>query len=319
MEYRLVAVISGKGPGSDQFSEALNGLAVDKAGLIHAVGDREVKVFDSDGKLRGHWPTDRPGYCVAIDDAATVYVGEAQQIEKFDSLGNHLTTWRDAARLGVVTAIGFFGEFVLAADAKDRCIRSFDRKANWLIDIGKDNNTKGFMIPNGYLDFSVDAKGVIHAANPAKHRVERYTMSGELLGYFGKFGTHNPEDFPGCCNPTNLTLTREGNVVVTEKAGPRMKVYDTAGTEPRALARAVSPSTEPRALARADSPKLIALIGPEFFDPNCKNMDVAVDLKGRIYVADTVRLTINVFAPETTENERVGAAVTSTTPGGGEA
>jgi hypothetical protein len=60
---------------------------------------------------------------------------------------------------------------------------------------------------------------------------------------------------------------------VTEKAPARVKVYDTEG-------------------------KLLAFIGPDAFDQNCKNMDVAVDSQGRILVAETARLQIRVFAPD---------------------
>ena len=43
------------------------------------------------------------------------------------------------------------------------------------------------------LAFSVDAAGVIHAANPGKHRVERYARDGRLLGHLGRFdGQGNP-------------------------------------------------------------------------------------------------------------------------------
>ncbi len=273
MRYHQVRVISGKGSGPGQFSEALNGICVDSTGLIYAVGDSYVKVLDALGKLQRQWRTEKPGYCVAAGGDSSIYVGEAGQVEEFDRFGKHRATWRDAARLGVVTAIGFSGDFILAADAKDRCIRRYDSGGRWLNDIGKDNKTKGFLIPNGHLDFSVDAERIVHAANPGKHRVERYTLAGELLGHFGRFGTRRPEDFPGCCNPTNLTLMQQGQVVVTEKAAPRLKVYDAAG-------------------------KLLALVGPEAFDANCKNMDVAVDARDWIYVVDTARLHICVFAPD---------------------
>jgi sugar lactone lactonase YvrE len=272
----MVRTLSGKGSGDSQFAEALRGIAVDRSGLIYAVGDSEVKVFDAEGHMHKRWSTARPGYCIAVHDNATVYVGQAGQVETFDASGKRLTTWQDADRLGLITSIGFFGEQVLIADAQDRCIRRYDASGQWLNDIGKDNNTKGFLIPNGHLDFVVDSKGIIHASNPAKHRVERYTMSGELLGRFGKFGGKNPEDFPGCCNPTNLTLDAKERLIVTEKAGPRLKVYDS-------------------------SRKLLAVVDADAFDANCKNMDVAVDAKGNVFVVDTVRLHICVFAPEQAE------------------
>lgn len=276
MDYRQVRVIGGKGSQPHQFAHELRGICLDRTGSIYAVGDSEVKVLDVEGKLQRRWPTERPGYCVAVDDENTVYVGELGQIERFDQSGRHTGAWKDEKRLGVITAIAFFGEYILVADALDRCIRRYDKSGKWLNNIGKDNKTKGFLIPNGHLDFSVDAQGIIHAVNPAKHRVERYSLTGELLGHFGRFGSRRPEDFPGCCNPTNLALNRKGQIIVTEKAGPRMKVYDAAG-------------------------KLLALVDSEAFDANCKNMDVATDLRGLIYVADTVRLHICVFAPEEDE------------------
>jgi len=278
MEYKQIRVVSGRGAGADQFAHELRGIAVDPAGLLYAVGDSAVKVFDKSGKLLRQWETSQPGQCVTIGDDGMVYVGEAGQMEVFDASGKLSKTWQDSERLGLVTAVGMHGDDVYLADAQDRCIRRYNRKGVWQSDIGRDNNTRGFLIPNGQVDFVVDPEGVIHAVNPAKFRIERYTRTGEMLGKFGKFGTHHIEDFQGCCNPTNVTLTKEGYVVVTEKAGPRMKVYDADG-------------------------KLLAYVGNEAFDPNCKNMDVAADAQGNIYVADTARLHVCVFAPVTAEGD----------------
>jgi hypothetical protein len=117
----------------------------------------------------------------------------------------------------------------------------------------------------------VDAQGVIHAANPGKHRVEQYTPAGEILGHIGRVNQLDPSGFPGCCNPTNVAV--RDHIYVTEKAGPRVKVYDFSG-------------------------KLVAVVAADGFDPNSKNMSVAADARGCVYVADTVKLEIHVFAPE---------------------
>ena len=97
-------------------------------------------------------------------------------------------------------------------------------------------------------------------------------LEGEPLGYFGKFGLINPEDFVGCCNPVNLAVTADGSIVTAEKLIPRVKVYDPDGG-------------------------LMALIGPENFDPKCTHLHLAVDSKGRILVADPIRLEIKGFSP----------------------
>lgn len=268
MKLRSVQIISGKGSRPDQFSQALRGIAVDRSGLIYAVGDQEVKVFDAQGRLQRRWPTAMASWSLAFDVQGDVYVGQNGQVERFDTSGNLRGTVHDPGRLGRVTSMALLDEQMLLADATNRCIRRYDLTGHWLNDIGA-RGARGFIIPNGHLDFSVDARGIIHAVNSAKHRVERYTVDGKLLGHFGRFG-QRAEEFPGCCNPTNLALAPSGEVVVTEKAAPRLKVYDAAG-------------------------KLLALVGAEAFDPTCKNMDVAVDSRGRIYVADTVRLCITVF------------------------
>jgi hypothetical protein len=81
----------------------------------------------------------------------------------------------------------------------------------------------------------------------------------------------NPEDFVGCCNPVNLASTPDGKVVTGEKMVARVKVYEPDG-------------------------KLLAVIGPENFDPNCIHIHLAVDSKGRILAADPVRRQVNIFS-----------------------
>ncbi|MBU0638995.1 MAG: NHL repeat-containing protein [Planctomycetes bacterium] len=273
MDYLHVQVIAGKGNNPRQFTTTLLGIALDRQDCLHAVGDSEVKLFNADGTLRQRFSTSQPGHCLTIDDDGTIYVGETGQIELFDAAGHRLNNWRTPDRLGRVTALGLTKGHLFAADVDARCLRRFDRDGKHLGDIGNDNRMKGFLVPNGVLDFAIDARGVIHAANPGKHRVERYTASGELLGHFGRFDGRDPAGFRGCCNPTNVALTGDGRVIVSEKATPRVKAYDAQG-------------------------KLLTIIASDVFDPNCKNMDIAVDTRGRIYIIDTMRLQIHVFAAD---------------------
>jgi hypothetical protein len=270
MQYRQRHIIGGKGTTPDRFASTLRSVAVDRHGQVYAAGDSEVKVFDAAGRLQHRWPTARPVLSVAVAGDGSVYAGELREIEIFDGSGKLLDTWRDEQLLCRVTAIGFLPDSVLAGDAADRAIRRFDRHGRFLNNIGKDNRVNGLLIPNGVVSFGVDAQGVIHAANPGKHRVERYTPAGELLGHIGRFDGVDPAGFTGCCNPTNVAV--RDAIYVTEKAGPRAKVYDFGG-------------------------KLVAVIATDVFDPNCKNMSIATDARGSVYVADTVKLAIFVFEP----------------------
>jgi hypothetical protein len=263
MQYRQVQTIGG-------FSSAVRGLATDRQGFLYAAGDTEIKVFDTAGRLKRRWATARPSHSVAVMDDGSVYIGQKGQIEIFDSVGKPIRAWRNTGVLGRITAIGFLRDSVLAADTADRAIRRFDLKGALLNKIGKDNAVNGFLIPNGVLDFAVDAQGVIHAANPGKHRVERYSPDGELLGHIGRFDGNDPAGFTGCCNPTNIAVS--DRIYVTEKAVPRAKAYDFGGT-------------------------LLAVIASDVFDPNVKNMSIAAGPRGRVYVVDTVKLAILAFEP----------------------
>lgn len=274
--YRRVRTLGGPAAASRPtppiFTNELRGLTLDAAGRVYAVGDSKLVIFSTDGREIGGWDTERPGYSVGVDADGRVYIGQPGQIQVFDRDGKLLNTWRDEQRLGLVTAIGFVGDAVVIADARGRCLRRYDRDGTWRNDIGKDSRMRGFLVPNGYLDFAVDAAGTLHIANAGMHRVEQYRSDGERRGHFGRFDGRDPAGFPGCCNPTNVAVTPTGDIVVTEKAGPRVKVCTATG--------------ELRAVVADD------------FDPNCRNMDVAVDAQGRIYVIDTVRLQIVVYEPE---------------------
>jgi sugar lactone lactonase YvrE len=274
MEYRPARRFAGKGSDARQFEETLRGIAVDGQDRIYVVGDSAVKVFDTDGQLLQSWKTGLPGFSVAVDDDGHVWVGQWQQVEIFDAKGQRIGTRTDPDRLGLVTAIVVNKDGVFLADANARWIRRYDRDGNFLNNIGEQHRKGGFHIPNGVVDFDVDEGGIVHVANPGMHRVERYRAGGEYLDYFGKFDGQDPAGFPGCCNPTNLTLDAASHVIVTEKATPRVKVYSPEG-------------------------ELLTVVADEGFDPQAKNLDLAVDSKGNIYVVDTVKLEVQVFVPVT--------------------
>jgi sugar lactone lactonase YvrE len=276
VEFRLAHRIGGKGAAPHQFERTLRGIAIGGAGRVYAVGDSAVKVFEAEGEPLRQWATRLPGESVAVDADGRVWVGERGQVEIHDGRGALADTWRGGGRLGLVTAIGFGRGDVFLADATARWIHRYDRNGGFLNDIGDQQRKGGFHIPNGVVDFAVDGAGTVHVANPGMHRVERYSADGTLLGHFGRFDGRDPAGFPGCCNPTNLALDGKGHVIVSEKAGPRVKIYSPDG-------------------------QLVTVVADDVFDPGAKNMDLAVDSRGRVYVVDTVRLEICVFEPKPRE------------------
>ncbi len=256
--------------GDKLLHDELRGLWIDAHDRLYAAGDRRVLVLSLAGEFVRAIDTDKPAYCVAVASDGALYIGEEGAVQIFTADGQLRTTWTDAEHLSLVTSIGFVGDEVVCGDVRGRCLRRFNAAGKHLGDIGRDARIRGFMLPNGYLDFAADPNGVLVAANPGQHRVQRFSRTGEKLGQFGRFDGTDPVGFNGCCNPTNLALLPGGDIVVTVKAPPGAKVYNAAG-------------------------ELLAALGAEDFDPDSKNMDIAVDRQGRIYIADSVRLQVGIY------------------------
>lgn len=273
MSYRLTRRLAGKGGADQDFHHELRAVLGGGEGHWLLAGDEEVKVLDSEGELVRRWATARPGWSLALDGDGGIWVGEPGQIEIFTPDGHLVDTWRDSELFRLITALVVTADDVFVADAGSRWIHRFDRDRRLINHIGDRHRKGGFHIPSGVLDFDRDEDGTLVVANQGMHRVERYTADGTGRGHFGRFGHQDPADFPGCCNPTNLTMGPDGTIVVSEKAPPRVKVYDRDGNLLEVIAE--------------DEP----------FDPACKNMDLAVGSGGAIGVADTVALCVSIFEP----------------------
>lgn len=273
MKLRHTKTLSGKGERPERFRARLAAVAVDSENCVLAVGDREVKRFTAEGRFDTSFPTPDAGWSVA-EDGESIWVGMQGKIGHFDRQGKLLNTIDDAGRLGLISGLAVKGSVLIAADTTNRTIHLYQNNV-WQREIGREANTRGFMIPNGMLDLSLETdRDTFLVAHSQKHRVERYRLTGELVDKFGRFGAENPADFGGCCNPTNVASLPTNFIAVSEKAPPLLKVYTNEG-------------------------KFVSqMVG--VFDLNCKNIDLAADRRGRLYATDPVRCTIEVFEQQAT-------------------
>jgi hypothetical protein len=271
-EYTQTAVLGGRN-SLHPFRRSLAGIAVGPEDRIYGLGDDGVRIFEPDGGFVRGWKVLEKAACLGVGPDGRTYVGALGRVEIYDLQGKHAGGFAvgEADRRAAVTAIKVFKSEILVADASARIIRRCDRQGKQLGVIGTRSKTGSFMLPNGWLDIDVDTAGVVRATDTGRHRVTGWALDGSPLGYFGKFGMRDPSDFVGCCNPVNLALTPDGKIVTGEKMVARVKVYEPEG-------------------------RLIAVIGPEHFDPNCVNIHLAVDSKGRILAADPVRREIKIFS-----------------------
>jgi hypothetical protein len=269
-QYARSAVLGALG---SPYARSLAGIAVSSGDTIWTLGDDEIRAFGPDGGFIRSWKLPQRAACLTAGPDGRVYVGSRGRVDIYDEGGSLVSDFPagSPSKPGFMTSIKVFQDEILVGDAGARCIRRYTPSGRQLGEIGTQNKTRGFMLPNGFLDFAVDARGVIRATDSGRHRVTAWALDGSPLGYFGKFGQTSPEDFTGCCNPVNLAVTPDGKVVTGEKAGARVKVYEPDGT-------------------------LLAMIGPEHFDAACTHVHLAVDSKGRILAADPVRRQVKVFS-----------------------
>ena len=270
-QYTKSLVIGGE-RSADAFRRSLAGVAVGTGDLVYALGDDEVRVFEPGGARARGWKIVENAECLTVAPDGRVLVGAGDRVHLYDASGRPAGSFRVGPpdRPARVTAIRVHGDAVLVADAAGRVVRRLDVNGGEVAVIGNRDKTNGFMLPNKWLDIDVDAGGVVYATDTGRHQVTSWTLEGAPVAKFGKFGMLNAEDFVGCCNPVNLALLPDGGIVTSEKVAARVKVFG------------------------ADR-QLLAVIGPEHFDPGCVHIHVAVDSRGRILAADPVRREIMVF------------------------
>jgi sugar lactone lactonase YvrE len=267
-------VVLGGDKSPHTFRYSLADIAVGAEDTVYSLGDDEVRIFDSDGTFIRSFKVLSKAACLAVGQDGRVYIGAHGRVGIYSPQGEHTRsiTVGEEKKPAAITAIKVLGREILVADATARIIHRYDTTGKQLGVVGDRNKTGSFMLPNGWLDFDVDSFGTIWATDTGRHRVTGWMLDGSPTVDFGKFGMQNASDFVGCCNPVNLAVTPDGNIVTAEKMISRVKVYDPEGT-------------------------LLALIGPENFDPKCTLIHLAVDSTGRILAADPVRREIKIFAP----------------------
>jgi streptogramin lyase len=118
----------------------------------------------------------------------------------------------------------------------------------------------------------IDREGMVWVTDIANHVVMKFTPEGKLLEMLGTFGRHG-NDATHFNEPTDVAITRTGDVYVSDGYGnSRVAHFDASGKFVRAWGKL---GTRPG----------------EFSLPHA----IAVDSKGRVYVADRNNVRVQVF------------------------
>jgi sugar lactone lactonase YvrE len=255
--------------------EGISGIALDKDDRLLVCGEFGVRVMSPEGEEVRHWNTPETGNAIALDSTGNVYVAYGKRIEKFDPKGNSLLSFGKEGPEGddfrLVTGIAIAGENVFVADSGKQLVYRFNDRGEFLNEIqGKvqDPDHVGFLVPSPYFDCAVSGE-TLYVTNPGRFRIEKYDFDGDLMEYWGKGGIKEDE-FPGCCNPTNLAVFPDGRVVTSQKGDPCLKVFSPEG-------------------------EMIRRFADNIFAEETRGVDLAIDKAGRVHAVDPESGCVRVF------------------------
>lgn len=259
-------------------------IAVGPEGRLYIAAGNYVSVVDRDGARVSEIALPRPAKCVAVAGDGTVYAGVKDHVEVFDSKGQRQAVWDSLGKKAWLSGLAVGEKGVFAADSGNRVVLRYDRSGKLLGRIGeknKERNVPGLVLPSPYLDVKLAPDGLLRLNNTGRHRVEAYTVEGDLEFFWGK-PSMAIDGFCGCCNPVGLALLPDGRYVTSEKGLPRVKIYSKEGAFECVVAGTESFSENWRKCSPSDC--------------TTGGLDAAVGADGQIYILDMVEANVRVMA-----------------------
>jgi len=262
-------------------------LAFGPDGLLYVAAGNHVCGLRPDGTAVMELALSRPVECVAVGKDGLVYVGFRERVEVYNAKGDRQAAWEPPKGQPWFTGLTLVEENVFAADAGNRVVLRYDRAGKLTGRIGakdKQREVPGLVLPSPYLDVEWHKDGLLRVNNPGRHRVELYTLDGDLELSWGK-PSAAIDGFCGCCNPINLAVLPDGRCVTCEKGLPRVKVYHANGEFDGVVAGVETFPENARLGAGTGSGAGIKA-----------GLDVVVDPEERLYILDYVTGIIHVMA-----------------------
>jgi hypothetical protein len=248
------------------------GIAVSGKQII-VVSEKFLLKYDYSGKELLRKEISDTATCVTADKNGEIWVGTRHSVELFDQGGTLLKRWNSFGDRSVITSVAISGEDVYVADAGNRIVYQCNTSGQVISKIGgkdQQNGVPGYIIPSAYFEVALDNDGFLWAANTGRHSLENYNADGSLRTSWGK-ASLKIDGFCGCCNPAHFAIMADNSFITSEKAMPRIKLYDQHGVFKGVVA------------------------SPAMFDENAYAPDVAIDADQRVVALDLDRKQVRIF------------------------
>lgn len=273
-------------------------------------GGGALRVYSPEGQLRQTWPLDIQPEAVAVAPDDTLYVGGSGKVLQLDPSGQVRRSAPTPVAGATVSLSPEAEEMIRQNVRESRRSQEAERTRMLALLEERRGRVTGLAVterdvfvavpaPNdftyrvyrftrelteptliveklrgccGQMDIQ-SREGHLWIAHNARHTVECRDRDGQLLRKFGKSGRVRAEDFGGCCEPKNLRVLANGEILAAESGPPTcIKRFSAEGRFLEVLALNETPS-------------------------DCVRVTVAPSPDGaRFYLLDTSRDAIRVFA-----------------------
>ena len=207
-------------PGKGQ----LNSIAVTDNGSIIIGGELFIIFYGQNFDQKWEFRPEMPVTALAVS-GDNIYAAIQNTILVLNNKGERTDEWGPFEVNAYITSLAANDGFVVFGDAASKRVFVLDKTGNVKSIIGKPEDP--FILPSFYFDVAIDKENNLFIANTGNRRIEKRSIDGTMISFFGEPGTDKGA-FCGCCNPSHFVLI-PGGFVTAEKGINRIKILNEKG------------------------------------------------------------------------------------------
>lgn len=192
-------------------------------GKLYVSAGQSVYVYDKTGKQLISFNVKQDVRDITVN-GKEIYVLYPTFLEVYADDGTLTRDWEACSELSDYCSLAVAGNFVFVTDAENKNICKYTSDGNFVAFI---NSPSDFIIPSHTFDI-VSRNDTIYCSNSGRHLVESYTLDGDFITAFGSPGG-GAGNFAGCCNPSYISFTPDGDFLTSEKGNPRISKFGKNG------------------------------------------------------------------------------------------
>ena len=153
-----------------------------------------------------------------------IYLLFPASIKVYSDEGLEVKAWEACSDNSNYCSLTLASDYVFVTDADNKNICKYTTDGSFIAFI---SSPRGFVVPS--LSFDIDTwNDTIYCVNVGRQQIEKYTLNGEFIASFGHPGGQ-PGAFAGCCNPSHISFTANGDILTSEKGNPRICIFEKNG------------------------------------------------------------------------------------------